>query len=584
MQGCVLLINAPMVSDEAVFSPPLGLLYLGAVLREQAIPVQFFDMRFREHDWAAIERAAEETAPCLAGFTCDTESLHRARHLSQRLMDRFPHVTTVLGGTHVTHEWAPFVTERRMVVRGEGEFALLQLASHVLGGKARLEDVPGLAYLRDGCIKTNPSFLGPYADVNAIPFPDYSLLPASADYQPAVITSRGCLHDCHFCSEGSNHNPYRSRSIGNVEAELAHLKAFYGGQIPFLFFNDDTFAASAERVHALCDAIDRVFPDKSRFRFFCSGRVNTLAKEPELLVRLRQAGLERLQIGIESGNQKMLNRANKHIQASQTAEVVRAAAAAGINSIYGSIIFGMPGQTAEDLEAEIGFAKHLADLAPDRIELGVSILAPYPGTHFGNNAEEWGLDMLDPEFATGRITRTAFAQTPHLSKEEIEAWRLRFRSEIGDYILEKAAPFLTPQRLKELIVVSAEHRFQAYVLRRLCSVLHFSHINYLRCRPEFRFLHEVPGECTPAYAPLASISNTVSPNAAGYLINQGSPFEFELTEDQMAYYRYFAGKLSFGEIAERVADQKGLSPAIALEECADVYLECEDCMAAIVLV
>ena len=585
MCGLVVLINAPVYADSTMRgSPPLGLLYLGAVLRQHEIPTQLFDLHHEEKSWIDVEDAVSAVDRCVVGFTCNSDNLYRVLHLSDRLLARFAHATVVLGGPHVTHAWEPYVTHRRIVVRGEGEYPMLLLAKHFLEEERTLPEIPGIAYRQDGEVRTNPVSLGPYEDVDAIPIPDYSLLPSPAFYLPAVVTARGCPHHCHFCTEGSHDRAYRPRAAEHVEEELRALKECYEDRVRYLVINDDTFTASAHRVNEICDVIDRVFPDKSRFGFFCEGRVDILAAQPELVRRLKEAGLVRMQIGVESGNQVMLDRLNKNTRVEEIEAVVAACAEAGIPSIFGNFMCGLPGQTPADVENEIAFAKQLADLAPDRIELNMSILTPFPGTEFRTHADKWGLTVLDDDFVTGRMAQTCFAETATLSKEESERFCQRFTGEVGDYVLEKAAPLLTPRKTKELFALAAESHSRAYVIKRLSHFLHVSRVLILRQRADHRFLHEIAEDLIPQCCPVSILDNVVFPGDGSFTINKTSPFEFELTPDQMEYYRYFIGKLSFGEIAQRLAGGKGISEEEAFEECMATYMECEDCLAAITLI
>jgi hypothetical protein len=280
----------------------------------------------------------------------------------------------------------------------------------------------------------------------------------------------------------------------------------------------------------------------------------------------------------------MLNRINKLIQVEQIEAVVSACKEADVTSIFGNFICGLPGQTEEDIERDIAFAKRLVDLAPERVELGMSILTPHVGTEFRINANKWGLFLRDEDFVTGRVSETCFAETPELSKEQMERLYQRFMGEVGDYILEKAAPFLTPRKMKELLILAAESSARAYVIMRLCRFLHVSRIYLLRSRYDYRFLFELPDDVAPKCAPVSIFENSVILSDGVNVINRGSPFEFELTEKQMGYYRCFVGKLSFEEIAQRMAAKNSIPWEQAFEECADVYLECEDCLAAITLV
>jgi len=583
MDRSVALIHAPVDMDSTMKVPaPLGLLYLGAVLRGRGIPVCLFDFHHEGTSWAAVEAAVGASERCLVGFSCRTNNVYRALHLSERLLARFANVTVVLGGPHVTHLWEPYVTGRRVVVRGEGEHPMLLLAQQVLEGEGSLQDIPGLAYCVGGEVRANPISLGPFEDVDAIAFPDYSLLPSGEFYLPAIATTRGCPYACFFCSEG--HRPYRARSAENVERELGALKEQYDGRVPYLAFNDDTFTVAPARVNEMCDVLDRVFPDKSRFGFCCEARADVLAHHPELIARLKEAGLVAMQIGIESGNQALLDAMNKRVRVDQIEAVVAHCNDADVPYIAGNFICGLPGQTREDVENEIAFAKRLADLAPERIELTMKPLMPYPGTEYRRNASKWGLSILDGDFVTGRTARASFVATAHLSKEQIEESCQRFMVEVGDYIMKQAAPRLSPQNTKELLILAAETSQRTFVVNRLCYFMHVGRLLMLRRREDHRFLLEIAEHLAPKCAPVAVAENAVAPSGEGVTVNRGSPLEFELTTEQMTYYRYFVGRLSFEEIARRTAGEKGVAEEQTFKECMDVYMECEDCLAAIILI
>jgi radical SAM superfamily enzyme YgiQ (UPF0313 family) len=585
MPGSVVLIHAPVDPDSTTKVPaPLGPLYLGAVLKAHDIPVSYFDFLHETTSWSTLEAVVDASDPCLVGFSCNTNNLYRTLHLSDRLLKRFPHATVVLGGPHVTHVWEPYLTDRRVVIRDEGEYPLLRLAQCVLLGQGSLSTVPGLAFSANGGLHVNPISLGPYEEIDAIPFPDYSLLPEKDLYIPAILASRGCGRRCYFCSEPGLNRPYRARSAENVEQELRALNGYYDNRLRFLAINDDTFGATPERVYEICDVLDRVFPDKARFNFSCETRADVLAEHPELVKRLKDSGMAALQIGVESGNQDLLDQMNKQIRREQTEAVVACCDEAGVPVISGNFIFGLPKQTREDLEEEIAFAKRLVDLAPERMLLVVKPLMLYPGSEYQKNAAKWGLSVLDKDLVSGRLADGCFAETEFLSREDIEELCARFRSEVGDYIIERGAPRLTPRKSKELVVAAAEIEQRGYILSRLCAFSHIARIVLLRRREDHRFLFEVPDEQEPECAPVAAVENAVGRSNGAFWINKGSPLEFELDAGDMKYYRYFVGKLTFEEIAQRISAAEGIPEGEAYENCLEVYRECEDSLAAIAVV
>ncbi len=583
MNEQVILVNAPIKTSggrKQEAGAPLGLLYLGTVLRQNDIPVTLVDMRSGANCLESLSEKVGETDRCLVGFTCDTDNIHRVVRISDNLMDWHPKLTVVLGGPHVTCQDEPYINERRCVVRGEGEFALLALARYVLYGHGSLLSVPSLTYQHQGKIARNEPSLGPYQDVDCIPAPDYSLLESGDEYHPSLITARGCMYRCHFCSEGRGRHPYRPRSVENVERELVMIRDFHR-DVRYMSFNDDTFTASHTRVASLCDAIDRVFPDKSRFGFFCEGRVNVLDRHPELLRRLKEAGMLRLQIGIESGDQRMLDRINKATRISQIENVVKEADNAGVPTVFGVFICGLPGQTPEGFQREIEFAGRLLDLAPGRLELEASILTPMPGTEFGINAHMWGLNLRDDEYACGFTTEDCLCETELMPRRVIEEMVELFRSEVTRRISDLAASY-PPARIREVFRLAAEHPILPFTVRLLCRSQPVSWLlTYLR-RRDHRFLNELNARQAACAAPIRMPNKLLRVNG-GFIVNEGTLKAFHLTTEESIYYEYFCGKLGFAGIARRIASKQSISPEVSLRNCIDVYQKCEDNLAVLMM-
>lgn len=561
--------------------PPMGILYLAATLRQHQIPVRVFDFQFEKTSWRELEKIVDSTTSCMLGFSCDSNNIHRVIQVSNRLLKRYPHLYVVLGGHHVTHKWAPYVSERRVVVRGEGEYPALMLARCLLYKEGNLNNIPGIAFVQDGKMVCNEVFRGPFEDVDSIPFPAYDLLPQRANYIASAITGRGCSYHCYFCSQGGAEITYRPRSLKNVQDELIKLKKHYNGRINHLRFLDDTFTVSRKRVNEICMMLDRIFPDKADFSFFCEGRVDILARYPKLIHRLKEAGLVQLQIGIESGNQDLLDQMNKKSRADQVETVVSASNDAEIPSVIGVFLGGLPYQTRDAILKDLEFAKHLADLAPGRINMRMVSLAPYPGIEYTKNASKWGLTILDEELASGRIGE-CFSDTTELKREEIASLCRRFNSEIEEYLIEKAS-WLSPLAIKKYFSLGARIPAPFYLVKKLTRFRHVNLIHQLLHREDHCFLHEMPDEDIPEATPVSAIVNIITPINNGFRINQGSPFTFDLSGDEMQYYRFFNAKLSFFKIAVRMAELDGVSAKAHFFKCLDVYKKCEDKLAAIVL-
>ena len=434
----IVLIYVPAFCSRAErLPPPLGLLYLGAALRGAGFAVRLFDFQDKRTLWEDVEDCIRASANPLIGITCDSDNKFRVLRISDEILLRFPNARVVLGGPHATYGGDSFVTGRRMLIRGEGEWPIVLLADYVLRGHGSLASIPQLVFEHEGEVASVPAAAGPFANVDSIPFPDYALLSSIEMYQPTMTTSRGCSYRCHFCSEGTAERGYRPRSIPEIERELVALRETYHGRLPGMAFADDTFTASPRRVLELCDVFDRVFPDKADFGFFCEGRVNVLGRHPELVSRLREAGMVRMQIGIEAGDQPTLDRINKRIRIEDIERVINACRKADVPAVHGAFICGLPGQTEADVMNEIEFAKRLVDLSDGRLETSMVALSALPGTEFCVNAGRWGLHLFDSEFASGGLLDGCFSETELLPKSEIIRLCRLFNSALDEYILEK---------------------------------------------------------------------------------------------------------------------------------------------------
>ncbi len=332
----------------------------------------------------------------------------------------------------------------------------------------------------------------------------------------------------------------------------------------------------------MADALDRVFPDKSAFGFYCEGRVNVLGAHPELIYRLKRAGLLRLQIGIESGNQDILDRMNKAIRIEQIERVVTTCYEADVPAVFGAFMCGLPGQTMDDLKRDIEFAKHLADLAPGQSELESSIFVPLPGTELQENAAKWGISIFDPQYVGGLITNDCFSETALLSRSQIQHFRDVFRKELQKHCLDQI-PSLPMSRVKEFIVMSIERHMVPLVVRLLNRFDHAKWILTLRARQDHRFLHELPApqwhDCFPLH-----VVNQARNVGGQYWVNEGSPKAFAMNDREKSFYDHFCGKLTFSRVAECMSRRLGISPDAAWNECLAVYRKCEDNLAAIVMI
>lgn len=385
----VTLINPPAPHVE-VFSvlgitvPPLGLAYLAAVLEEDGHLVRIIDAQALRIPLPQIKREIKRDEPDIVGVTSTTPTIREALAIVKAVKEACPDATTILGGPHAT--FLPAETLREcpqldVVCVSEGERTMLEL-TRAIENKAGLARVRGIIYrCGDHIVKTSSQPL--IEDLDSLPFPARHLLPmerytvlGKKSIIVHLMTSRGCPYNCIFCGSSLLFGKrFRGRSPKNVVDEIEEVVSRYNPAS--IEFSDDEFTLDHKRVEGICDEIRR---RGLNIPWACSSRVDTVSKE--LLRKMKKAGCFLIYYGVESGSQHILNLMRKGTRIRQAIEAIRWTKEVGIETLA-SYIIGFPGETKEDIEKTITFARKLnTDYAQ------FSLATPYPGTELYNSAKE----------------------------------------------------------------------------------------------------------------------------------------------------------------------------------------------------
>jgi anaerobic magnesium-protoporphyrin IX monomethyl ester cyclase len=377
--------------------PPLGLLYIGAVLEREGVPVEIVPANVLGMNWKDIERKIRADKPDIIGVTITTENRFQSFRLVRLAKRAHPGTLTVLGGPHASmaaEDCLEHIPELDVVVRGEGEFTMLDICRAWGNGPdpAALAGIPGLVLRIDGRPRSNAPRT-PIPDLDALPFPAFHLVPFEKynfkfpvpghGELPAVniMTSRGCPFACNFCATPINWGRHvRMRSPENVVREIELLKERYG--IKVVFFFDDTFNANPKRAEAICDLmIER----RLDIFFKCDVRMDIMSRE--LVAKMKQAGLFHLSFGLEAGSDRVRNDiVGKKIDMVDFHNLVRWSNELDvIPNVF--FIFSHPTETW----AEAQVTMRTIEQYQDRIEGSIAILHIYPGTPLEALARERGL-------------------------------------------------------------------------------------------------------------------------------------------------------------------------------------------------
>ena len=371
----------PMERKFVELYPSLGLLTLGAFLRGQGCEVEVVDLTFAR-DARVVTTRLRAFRPDLVGVHTKTLTQARAIEVAQRARAEGAYV--VAGGPDSATRPETYLDAGfDAVVPGEGEAALTDLARSVARGEGA-RGIAGVTSRVDGRLVRGPTrpFL---RDLDALPLPAWDLVDmeeylgrwerSTGERRAAVLTSRGCPFDCSWCSKPTFGRTFRQQSPERVVAELSALRERY--RVNYVRFCDDVFGVSRAWIDRL---LTLLLEQRLDLRWECLARVDLL--KPDLLRRMRSAGLERVYVGVESGSQKMLdlmNRGTRLAHVERTAEALRRE---GIRQFW-FLMLGYPGETLEDIEQTLRLFRRFS---PE--EYSVSIAVPVPGTRFHESVKD----------------------------------------------------------------------------------------------------------------------------------------------------------------------------------------------------
>ncbi len=399
--GAVILAVHPREAELPVHEkmPPLGMLWVGGELLRAGYGVEFVDQQV---DARGPAQVAEEMRPPLALIGGTSHSRFASFDVASRIKEVSPQTTVVYGGPHATFtadDTLQNIPAIDIIVHGEGEESCRELADWADAG-GRLENlvrIKGISYRDNGAIVHNPprpaledlDTLGPPAR-ELVPVPRYGMKMDYLSDVPgaSVITARGCPIGCTFCSASAMFGKsYRARSPAAVADEVEDLLTNYGARGIKIF--DSTFTLSRRHVEGFCDELTRralVVP------WECEIRVDNVDKE--LLAKMQKAGCYYVDVGVESGSQRVLDECvRKKITVGAAEKVLRWTRELGIlTKVFFTL--GHPGETYEEAKETNRFIRRNRKyIRISAYHAGVKI---YPGTFLERYA--WDNGLMPPGF------------------------------------------------------------------------------------------------------------------------------------------------------------------------------------------
>ncbi|TAJ10857.1 MAG: B12-binding domain-containing radical SAM protein [Nitrospirae bacterium] len=350
---------------------PVAVGSLAGYLRQHGIKVNILDEEVTDVTPDSLAKALEGLdKPYVIGFSCLTAHVARAYEMSKMVKRLYPDSIVITGGLHASAlpEESLEHDTIDIVVRGEGEQALLHLYQAIRGGKP-WHDIGGLSYRQNGAIKHNPEApLIP--DLDSLPMFPYDMFTHPRYEMGFITSSRGCPYKCTYCSQRMlTGTSYRYKSAKRIVEELQVLIEDYG-QKQILFY-DDNFSFMQRRVIEVCDRIvERGLHRK------CSFSIQTRADNiPDPIIpHMRKANFVHVGFGMETGSERLAKIIVKGETVADHIDAVKRCQKAGFEtSLF--MIFGLPTEVAQEREDTYKLVQSL------NVQMSkYNNLIPYPGT------------------------------------------------------------------------------------------------------------------------------------------------------------------------------------------------------------
>ena len=426
----------PFINEYDNFLLPQSLVCLAAVLKKAGIDVRVIDCAPIKMGWNSLNNLLKEEDPDIVGIG-DSESLysHEAIRVLRIAKEVNPKVITIAGGAHFSNLIQESLQSYPIdfIVRGEGEYSLLELIRELEKPSPDFRRVKGIVFRQDNqIIETPPQPL--IENLDELPLPAYELMPmqeygkARFLFSPGGITihhSRGCTNSCKFCvwwvqmaerkvenGKVSLYPRWRTKSVERTIEEIKLL--YYKYKKHFMVFVDDSWNISQSWNEEFAEYL---LKENMKLGWFAFMRADLILRDEKagIFKKLVNSGLAHISIGVEraedadlkdlgkNGYSQDMIRECMYILKHKYPQVFRQA----------TFIVGIRNETRDSILRQVRYAKEIAADYP-----AFHPMTPVPGTEAWREAKEKG--WLEIEDFSYYDWITPVMSSKYLSREEIE--------------------------------------------------------------------------------------------------------------------------------------------------------------------
>ena len=429
----VVLISMPdvipiIIHETAIHMPNHGIACIGGNIDERH-QVYLIDLvRKRTAIRQYLTKALTRIKPDIIGLSAMTWQYDTCIRVIRLIKTILPDVKIALGGYHATLMAEEIAASSAadiidFIVQGEGEETFRRLVN-ALDGHDSLASIPSLSFKENDCFRHNRR--ATLCDLSSLKLPirDQRRLTWGYHFMFSSIeimeTSRGCTRNCNFCSiQHMYGRSYRTYPIERVIADLDYI--YYKKKTRLIFLADDNLVLSPKWVDEICEAI--IKKGYRDLRLIVQADCVSIAGNPAMVRKMRQAGFRGMFLGIENASAVNLEEMGKGDMAAVSKQAVDICHKNGI-MVIGGLIFGLPGDDENAIRKNYLF---LNNLGVDGAYC--QMLTPYPKTRLRKHLLEEGLVTNSGDYSK-YSGLWANVTTRHLSAEQLQYYFWYYRQNV----------------------------------------------------------------------------------------------------------------------------------------------------------
>jgi len=438
--GKKIMYHGIKASTTAV-DPPYWLAAMGGYLRDSSIDVALIDAEAAGQTPEETAELVRSLSPVLVGvftigsnLTASTWTMPGARILCKAIKNICTSLSIFLWGNHPSALPERTLREETIdyVIIGEGFDAVKELYACLKSGGSGRDKIQGVQYLENN-ILSGDGRVNIINNLNTLPPDGWDLFPSDQrnyrnhlhfafedlskrDQYGAILSSLGCPFYCTYCAIRTFSGNTRGMRYKTVESAIAEVDYWVKNRdVFYLRIMDECFTINRKFVYEFC----RVLKERRyNLSIWINARIDTV--DEDFLSVMYDAGIRWLGYGIESSSKRIRGIVNKEqYDFEKTRENVELTKKSGL-FICGNVMFGLPGEKMEDMEADLAMLRELNVEYPN-----MYCTMAYPGSQLYNDTLITHPDWLPDTWAgyAQLSYETKPLPTDFLTSEQILAFR-----------------------------------------------------------------------------------------------------------------------------------------------------------------